>query len=340
MSDIISPIMDIVGPYLSSVKRSGLQNAVACCPFHKDSKPSFAINTENGLWVCYACGAKGNLRTFLQNVGKSDATIEATLAPIAEAIKHHKNAHEIKESIRYRTDRFLGVYILPEAVLGLFDYMPIGLVNIGFDQELLKDYGVGYDIHQDRIIFPIRDLYGNLVGVAGRATRKGDEPRYKVYKAGYRTSTKKIVGDFGEGFDNVHSNYDIRKSDHLWNAHRVYKEAMTSNRTIVVVEGFKACLWMIQNGFDNTVALMGSSASKNQLDILTRMGGNRIVLFLDNDTAGIEGTKKLYQSLSFSVTNVFIAAYPEWAAEPDDMRVRALNSAVKNARRWREHVQR
>lgn len=339
MSNIAGPIMDIVRPYLVSVKRSGSRNAVACCPFHKDSKPSFAINTENGLWICYACGQKGNIRSFLRRVGKSEEVIDATVAPIKDDLEYYNRLSKAKESARYTTDPFLGPYILPEAVLGMFDFMPVGLVNAGFDPVVLREYGVGYDNRQDRIIFPIRDLYGNLVGVSGRATAKGDEPRYKIYKAGRLDGKSRVAGDYGEGFDAVYPDYDIGKGMYLWNADRVYPEAMSpKSRSVIIVEGFKACLWMIQNGFDNTVALMGSSASRNQLDLIMRMAGNKIILFLDNDTAGAEGTARLYKVLSLSAPDLAIALYPDWASQPDDMKLNALAKAVSGARRWREHV--
>lgn len=342
MGSSLGPVIDVIRPYINGpIKLSGRSNAVARCPFHNDRLPSFAVNIDNGLWLCYGCGQRGNLDRFLKLAGVDWQVAEKIVGPMREQLEHFRKVQAAKAKARFREDQYATPYPIPDAVLGLFDYMPTGLVNVGFEPKLLRKFEIGYDRSKDRIIFPIRDLYGSLAGVSGRATRKNEQPRYKIYKAGYRDDKgKRQVGDYGPGFDEAHPDYEFGKGRYIWNAHRVYPEIIDDDgsNSLIVVEGFKACLWMIQNGFPLSVALMGASASRTQLDLLMRMAGNPIILFLDNDAAGSHGMKAVGRHLSRVSHEVFVAKYPEWAAAPDDMNEQGLNSAIEGAVRWRVWV--
>lgn len=328
------PILEIVEPWVKGLKRSGSDNATGLCPFHDDSSPSFSIHIYSGLWLCYACGLGGRLEKFLRLVGKSRPEVEKMLAPYKEAIEAHHRSHAIEEKARHRTDHFKGDSILPEDLLGAYDYCPNYMTARGFDPKILQAYDVGYDQVADRVTFPIRDLYGNLVGISGRSVT-GESPRYRVYKRGYRSMGKKVVGDFGPNFDDDYPTYDIKKGRFLWNASEAIPLVLGSDLPLIIVEGFKACLWMIQCGFPNTVALMTSRMSRDQAAIIQRVG-NDIILFLDNNEAGFEGTKRIAEELIKTNLNTRVAVYPPyaWAEQPDDLSCKAIHSAVSGAERW------
>lgn len=323
------------------LRRSGPDNAVGRCPFHDDRHPSFAFNLRTGKWVCYAasCGLRGSYKYFLELVGKSPEEIEGLVEPVAEDIKRQEEKDKLAWQTRYLDDPFIGEYVLPESILGMFDYMPTGLVQDGYKKKTLRLFDIGYDMNADRVIYPIRDIYGNLVGVSGRTT-VNDNPRYKVYLGGHMGKEGWVPGDFGEGFDDVFVGYEIKSKNYLWNSDKAMPPLEDSDEPLVVVEGFKACMWLVQCGFPNTVALMGSMISRNQSDLIKRLA-NPIILFLDNDDAGREGTKKIAYELSKANPEVRVAAYPEWAGQdfqPDHFSGKGIASALGGATRWREWV--
>jgi len=315
------PIFDLVAPYLDgNIKSSGPHNIMARCPFHEDSSPSFAINTENGLWICHGCGLKGGLANFLRFAGVSRSLIDSMIDPLREDLELHKERVQREERYRFKVGNpFQSEVILPEAILGTFDYKPRALVAKDFDPKLLRQMEIGYDRTNDRIMYPIRDLYGNLVGVSGR-TVIGAEPRYKVYRGGRRVDGHFRTGDFGEFFDDQFPGYEIKSRNFLWNAHAVYPVALHSqiaeSLDLIIVEGFKACLWVIQHGWPNTVALMGSSMTKSQADVVKRLT-DTVTLFLDNDKAGRMATYRIGRWLSRSLDVTVCQPWHPFFKQPD-----------------------
>jgi len=333
------PIWEIVEPFLRGMKQSGSSNATAFCPFHEDRKGrSFAVNTQNGLWICYGGCGGGHLKKFLRLVGLTPGQIKTTTEPVQEDIERYARKLELQEKIQFRRDQFLGEHILPESILGPYDYCPVNLLDAGFAKPLLQTYDIGYDAARERIIYPIRDLYGNLVGVSGRS-ESGEDPRYKVYKRGYRLSDGSWkTGEYGENFDDDFPKYDLKKSRYLWNGHVAIPLVLDApeDEPLILVEGYKAGLWLVQCGYVMTVALMGSSMSKIQANIL-RMVGNPIVIFLDNNQAGIEGTKRIASNLAKTNPEVHVVEYPDWAdpsIQPDDLSCRAVHRVIGGAERW------
>jgi len=333
----LGPIADIVSPYLDRPKLSGSSNLSARCPFpdHNDHSPSFAININNGLWKCHGCNRSGNLATLLRGLGVSRSRVDQLIGPAAPLIQKRQRREQQKKRRRFiGSDPFLAEVTIPESVLGVYDWRPDGLVEQGFDPKLLRELEIGYDREKDRITFPIRDVYGNLVGVSGRSTLHDVQPRYLVYR-GRRKTDKGLVGsDFGPGFDDLFPTYEIKSHKYPWNAHRVYQLLETSDEPVIVVEGFKGCIWLLQHGYWNTVATMGSSMSQEQYDLICRMSGSGVVLFYDNDFAGIKGMKSIGKWLSRTVVNVKVWALPAWAQQPDDLNGLGLRDTYNDRKRF------
>lgn len=280
-------VLEVASRYLKKIRRVGSENISATCPFHMkadgsdERSPSFSMSLTKGVWHCWSCHASGTMQAFLQAVGIDRVVVENRYSGLLDALRKNR------PSISFDPTR-PGVVTeepLEESMLGLFDKCPVYMVDpeyatyldpddpVVFDIDLLRQYDVGFDERHERITFPLRDLDGNLVGISGR-TVVGAVPRYKVYDREY--------SDLG---------YPVRESTKkgsiLWNAHKVYPAAYLGppDQFVLVVEGFRGCLWAIQSGFRNTVALLGSSLSKQHKWILERMGC-RVYLMLDNDEPG------------------------------------------------------
>jgi DNA primase len=190
--------------------------------------------------------------------------------------------------------------VLPEKLLGVFDYCPTSLLRAGFEEKILFEHDVGYDKELERITFPIRTRSGELVGIVGR--RQNPEfGKYKVY-------TRELLK---YGF-NVPS---LAKTDYLWRGDKVYP-ALGRKTDVYVVEGFKAALWFVQSGVEMVVALMGSHMSeKQQKEIETY--GQRVILCLDNDVAGQKATLNISHKLS--AMQRYVVPLPEGIHQPDDL---------------------
>lgn len=313
---------------LRFTRPSGPNNLGGPCPFHKggqEKTPSFYINLNNGLFYCHSCGKTGNFPQFLKLMGVHSAKVEL----IQELAKKEHVEKPIK-AIDHRSN-----WTISEAILGALDYCPKGLVADGFDPKLLHKLDVGFDKEAKRITFPIRDLYGNLVGISGRTVTDAF-PRYLVYR-------DKDLKRFAPADNkNKYKGYSIKNHDFLWNMHNVYPSLFyTDLDTVILVEGYKACIWMIQNGFDNTVALMGSRMTYRQEALLTKFTGS-IFIFLDKNKAGIQGTLDTGIRLIQKGQRVWVVRYPqdsEDGTQPDNLDQNEIQQALDTAytfNDWRE----
>lgn len=324
LSDVV---LESAKKYLRFVKPSGNSNIGGPCPFHKDGNektPSFYINLRNGLYFCHACGEKGTFPQFLKAMGESAQKIDLVL----------ELAREVKVNAPPKALDLHGKHFLKESLLGVFDYCPIKLIDDGFDEVLLQKMDIGFDKEYERITFPIRDLYGNLVGISGR-TVTGAFPRYKVYKK------EDLMRFASDDYEDVakYKQYEIKNHHFLWNMHNVYPKLFhTELDTVIVVEGYKACLWMLQQGFENTVALQGSRMSDIQEATLAKHDG-WVIFFLDKNKAGMEGTADAGPRLINRGLNFLVCDYPdiyEEGAQPDNLSKEEIQESLDTAKTFNE----
>ncbi|CAB4131713.1 Bacterial DnaG primase, TOPRIM domain [uncultured Caudovirales phage] len=324
LSDVIH---ESAKKFLRFVKPSGNNNIGGPCPFHKDGKehtPSFYINLRNGLYFCHACGEKGTFVQFLKAMGESSQKVDLVL----------ELAREAKVNAPPKALDLHGKHFLKESLLGVFDYCPIKLVDDGFDEVLLQKMDVGFDREYERITFPIRDLYGSLVGVSGR-TVTGAFPRYKVYKK------EDLMRFASDDYADIakYEQYEIKNHHYLWNMHNVYPKLFyTELDTVIVVEGYKACLWMLQQGFENTVALQGSRMSDVQEATLAKHDG-WVIFFLDKNKAGMEGTADAGPRLINRGLNFLVCDYPDTfdeGAQPDNLSKEEIQNSLDTAKTFNE----
>lgn len=330
-------ITSLVERYLGRGHFSGEANISVECPFHqvKDGTP-FSINVTNGVWQCFSCKVTGSLPKLLRMLNVPAHVIDAELKDIRDELADNREQLKWKKkAAAVSKDPFLASTILPEALLKPYEWLPTKLVEAGFDASWLKYMDVGFDRVNNRITYPIRDIYGNLAGLSGGATIAGQYPKYKVYMGRRKDpiSQRWIGSDFGPWFDELYPEYDFHNHDYLWNFDQIYPRFFFGRdvQTLIIVEGFKACLWLLQNGFTNVVALMGSSMSERQSSLLHRLRAH-VVLFLDQDDAGRKGTKKIASQIQKFLPGVFIARYP-YADEcqPDDLQKAELTASITGA---------
>jgi hypothetical protein len=329
---------------LGSYRFSGDSNIKIKCPFHKggnESKASFSINVDMGLFQCFTCHVAGSIKVLLKMLGLPKDVIDAETKDLKALFDANIAALRLKRNTDcIGFDPFRTKFELPEMILAAYERMPTKLVMDGFTPDILQYCEVGFDPHQQRITYPIRDLYGNLAGVVGGRALDHQDPKYLVYsgKRKDQQTGKTVPSHFGFWFDEdqKYEGYVFDNHDYLWGFDRVFPRLFfgKEEQTLVVVEGYKAAMWCIQCGWTNTVALMGSSLSYRQKQLLLRVRQSRIVFFLDNNEAGRKGTRKIVSDLHRLMDGVLIARYPSDAHEecqPDDLTPEAVSLAITSA---------
>jgi DNA primase len=329
MSNVSSVIESLADQYLKWWRRSSDgKNIYGACPFHHEStEGAFYMSTENGLFICHACQARGSLSTFLKEIGAPSRIRTAVMDSVGPAL-----IRKDKPSLATK-DQFENHMPLSEGILGIFDFCPTLLIDAGFDKKILQTHEVGFDKGANRITFPLRNHLGVLMGLAGR-TVVGEKPRYKIYKE----------KDFLR-FSAKYKGYDIQKKNFIWNFHNVYPKAFHGEvNAVYVVEGYKAALWLIQHGYINTVALMGTYLSDMQRALLQRLSAD-IYVFLDNTDSARKGVCDAGDSLR-NGNKVFVCEYPARCLDgeqPDSLTAEELKTVITEAESfntWRFYYER
>jgi DNA primase len=185
----------------------------------------------------------------------------------------------------------------------------------------LRRLDVGFDEKHLRITYPLRDIEGTLLGISGR-TVVDAHPKYRLYDWEY--------ADFG-----LPKRRAPQKEIVLWNGHNVYPAQMLAPAPspIILVEGFKACMRMLQHGFKDTAAILGSYLSDHHIWMLERMGGP-VYLMLDGDKPGQAAT--YLAGLSVRSLPVYVVQYP--AQQPDQLTQEQAEESVASAISWHRWV--
>jgi len=289
--------MHLVKGLLRGAKKSGERFIQSYCPFHKggqEIKRSFMISKTDGHWWCYSCKQYGDLKRLFSMLGATSSfyTDFASQYEGIGVVEHPKTL----DNSPFNTDP-----VLPEGLLGVYDYMPTVLTQKGYHPSTLKFFEVGVDLRRYRITFPIRDLDGTLVGIAGKRLLEEEVETLGKYTI-YRPSE----------IDAEVSGYSIPYTGrYLWNAHNLmrHKEAGKKFDFVIVVEGYKALMWVWQCGFPEVVATFGAKITfpyiprfgkytperykvpvKNQVQAILRLSPKRVLLFFDNDSTGRSAT--------------------------------------------------
>ena len=304
-------IVDIISGYLQ-VSSKG-KNYVALCPFHNDHSPSLIISPEKQIFNCFTCRTGGNVFSFVmkyENVSfaeavsivakkvgfnlkndvfvKSENKYSKDYEIYEYAMKYYLNNINTTDGSKareYLLKRGINETIIKEFKLGYSgsskDTFYKLATNKGWDIETLNKLGLinkvnenVYDTFINRVVIPIENLKGEVVGFTGRIFNGED-------------NTAKYL--------NTKETEIFKKSSLLFNYHNA-KNYIRDRKSVIVVEGNMDAIKMSAKGFKNVVALMGVALSNEQIDILKRLKVP-VILMLDNDNAGEDATIKNGESL-------------------------------------------
>jgi DNA primase len=285
-----------------------VENKKVCCPFHGERTPSLSISTSKNMWKCFGCSKAGNGISFvmeLEKIGFMDAvkflsnTFKITLEYEGEYDKEKWKVYKEKMDTNIKVLNF---------VHGLYKNAPVNnateyMVNRNFDAYIMQDWGLLYapdsydfiskillekgisttaqelgllcktqnglkDNYRNRLLIPIQDEGGTLVGLAAR--RLDNEKEYKYL--------------------NPSDCEPYNKSKILFGMHRA-KRAIKEENQIILVEGYLDVIRLHSIGVCNAVAPCGTALTDEQIKLIKRHTNN-VTLWYDGDEAGIKACKK------------------------------------------------
>jgi len=292
-------IVDVVGSYVR-LKKAGA-NYKALCPFHKEKTPSFMVNRERGIYKCFGCGASGNAITFVmetQKVGFVEAvkTLAARVGmkvPVTDSDPARSERYErLYEALEfaaqqaedllwnsgagrrareYLQERGISTETARTFRLGYADPSGVYLVRkarglpvwpaLGAAGMVLEGRSGPRDMFRNRLLFPICNASGRVVGFGGRSL-DGTEPKYI----------------------NTRESLLFRKGSLLYGLTQA-KPRIRESGAAILVEGYTDVIALHQAGFRNAVASAGTAMTEAQAAGLKRYADTVIVAF-DGDEAG------------------------------------------------------
>ncbi len=315
-------IVGVISQYVT-LRKMG-KNYRALCPFHHETEPSFYVSPEKRMFYCFGCKKSGNAISFLMEYEKLD--FPAAVKKLAHSIGieidtnyglKYKELYDVNELTaqyftlclnrevgkrgrQYLSERKMDTSLLKGFRLG---YAPTsgGLITYmrqkGVAVDRLSKLGLlsnGREIFRARIIFPIFNMSGRVIGFGGRGIDDNIKPKYL----------------------NSPESPIFKKGEVLYGLYQT-KENIRQRNDAILVEGYFDLLSLYQKSFDYCVAPLGTSLTENQSSLLARYSKKVNILF-DGDMSGIKAALRAIGILINSQVDVFVTSLPE-GKDPDTL---------------------
>lgn len=299
-------IVDLISEYIPLSQKG--KNFFGVCPFHNDTNPSMSVSREKQIYKCFSCGASGNIFTFVSEyenisfkealsllankIGYSINTTKSYSKPnlyekyyqmyevATKFYQNNINTHEGRNAKEYLKNRQLDDDVIKKFLIGFSLDKKNSLIELllkkGYTVKELVQYGLvveDHDVYINRIMFPLFDTSGRVVGFSGRI--------YGDSKLNKYVNTKETP--------------IFKKGQCLYNYH-IAKEASRKKGFVIVMEGFMDVIRASTVGYDNVIALMGTALTSEQLSLIKRLSLN-IILCFDGDKAGEHATMSAGEQL-------------------------------------------
>jgi DNA primase len=294
-------IVDVISPVVP-LKRTGA-NWKGCCPFHKEKTPSFVVSEQRQSYHCFGCGVHGDVITFTEKYYNLEfpEAVEKLAAQYGIQIdtvysqqgKKRDPYYELnRQSARYfyinlrtgknpgqeyafgkrklteETAKTFGIGYASDGWTGMTD----ALMKAGATKDMLLELGLSsasqksgriYDKYRSRLIFPIINTQGKVIGFGGR-----------------------IIGDGEPKYLNSQESLVFQKKNNLYGLN-VTRQEIQKEGYAIVVEGYMDMVSLYQGGVKNAVATLGTALTPEQAKLLSRYT-HSVVLCYDADAAGIK----------------------------------------------------
>lgn len=325
-NDIVDVISESVRLKKSGRSFSGL------CPFHNEKSPSFSVSQEKQIYKCFGCGESGNVITFVMKnkhmpfmdaikflADRSNIVLqeEARVNPTARKkellykvnveagrffysnLRANKIAKEyfLNRGIREETIKKFGLGYAKDSWNSLLFH----LRKLGYKDEILLEAGLvltsektgnNYDRFRNRVMFPVFDYRGKVIGFGGRVL---DDSKPK-----YLNSPETLV---------------FQKGTNLYGLNFAIKSNM-QERYFIMVEGYMDLITLHQYGITNVVASLGTALTENQARLLKRYA-DKVIISYDADVAGQTATMRGLEILKNAGFDVRVLSIPQ-GKDPDE----------------------
>jgi DNA primase len=331
-------MIDLVGTR-TELKRAGANRYQGLCPFHDERTPSFGIDPLNKLYHCFGCGKGGDCFTFVEEAegmrfpealqflaDRYGVELELEAEDPEEAarrahrerllellertatfyVRHLWDSQEAAGARKYLADRGLDEGTLREFRVGYapsaWDTVLLASRRAKFSNGEIAASGLAvrsqqgkiYDRFRRRITFPLCDARGRVLGFGARALGADQQPKYLNSPEG----------------DVYHKGRQLFAVD-------IARAAAAKSQTVIIAEGYTDVLALHQAGLKNTVGLMGTAMTPEQVAELARLAPT-VLLALDADSAGQEAmirAERLARARKLAVRVVPLPA----GADPADL---------------------
>ena len=301
-------IVDVIGSVVT-LKKAGA-NYTGLCPFHNEKTPSFVVSETKQIFTCFGCHTSGNVIKFVMLY--YNLSFPEALEKLAGqyGIEYKRNSYKNqKRDLYYQINtqaarfffralrsgpnpgwsyvqkRRLSQKTLHDFGVGYaddkWDSLYIHLKSLGFSEDLMVKAGLishskgkYFDKFRNRVIFPIQNTAGKVIGFGGRA-----------------------IGDQMPKYLNSPETPVFSKKNNLYGLN-ITKNSVNENDKIILVEGYMDVVSLYQGGVTNVAASLGTALTENQAKLIKRFTRN-VALSYDSDSAGvnasIRGSEILYK---------------------------------------------
>lgn len=323
-------IVDLVSEFVQLQKRG--KNYFGLCPFHDEKTPSFSVSPEKNICKCMGCGEGGQPITFyakIKGIPFLDAALELAervgieikdsrlkkdphvheYALMKEAMTFYRfnliNSEGGQTALAYLYDRGLSDQTIEHFKIGYApghgdtlyqilknkNFAVSDMIKLGLVKQ--NDDGAYFDMFANRVMFPVTNLRGQVVGFSGRALTKTEKVKYINSPETVIFKKSELIYHLYEGLG------DIRKG-----------------KQVILHEGFFDVIASYQAGVKNVVATMGTALTSQHAKILKQVTPNVIIAY-DGDAAGQKATISAIPILSSVALKIGVLVIPD-GMDPDE----------------------
>lgn len=288
-------IVEVIGQVVQ-LKKAG-SNFKGLCPFHNEKTPSFVVSETKQYFTCFGCSASGDVIEFVKRYYNLDFGEAVEKLATDHGITMEKSTYDDNRKEYYEVNK-LAARFFYESFTGKANKGYAYMKNRGIQPNILKKFGIGYadeqwdslykylknqgvdekimlelglisqskgkcyDRFRNRVIFPIINTSGKVIGFGGRAISSEDNPKY------LNSPESKV----------------FQKKNNLYGLN-ISRQSAGKEGFLIIVEGYMDAISLYQSGITNIAASLGTALTDNQAKLIHRYTKD-VVLSYDADSAG------------------------------------------------------
>ena len=306
-----SDIVAVLSNYLKLTKRSS--NYITHCPFHDEKTPSFTVSPQKQIYHCFGCGKGGNVITFLQEYeGLNFVEAVERLAEFNNVtVPRSSNSNRLDHSEIYELNNIIADFYFSALKNKKYEFVVDYLKQRGVNGETAKKFTIGYaDFDQHDLLAKLKEKFSEETILKSGNFLKNEKGIYPFYRKRLMFPIKNhsgnIIGFGGRTIDDSLPKYLNSKDSPFFNKSRElygFNNAKQDHKSdyFIVTEGYMDVIMLSQHDVNNAVASLGTAFSLAHLQNLFKLK-KKIVFCFDSDEAGL---KAAWRSFQFSLNQIF-----------------------------------